>query len=562
MAALVAPTAAVSVVVDAWLTGKGCAWLATGRWPGLSLGGGLAFAFRLVGRPGDPSGDWRAVTGGRWGPSAGPFYALLVALPAAGAALLTGAISAVSRRRPVPRLGPPRPARRGSLARRRRWAPDRAGRWATVRDLRPLVVRRAAPGRVVLGRHGRGLVAGEAGHSVLVVGPTQTYKTSGLVVPALLEWEGPVLAASVKSDLARVTAGWRERRGRAWVFDPTATTGLPAARWSPLGEAANWAGAQRMAAWLCESGRSAMEDGDFWYATAQKLLAPLLLAASVGARTMADVVRWVDEQEVAEVAGILDEAGEEDALRAAEATWRREPRQRGSVFTTAETVLAAFADPAVARATESCDIAPDAVLDGGWHSLYLCAPSHEQDRMRPVFTALVQQIVRRAYALSASGAAPLDPPLLVVIDEAAHVAPLADLDRTAATAAAHGIQLVTVWQDLAQVAARYGARAATVVNNHRARLVLSGVADAPTLEQISRLAGEAEVPASSVTTARDGGRSTTASHERRPLLAPGALRRLPPGDAVLLYGHLPPARVRLRPWFQDPALARRGQAAR
>ena len=33
-----------------------------------------------------------------------------------------------------------------------------------------------------------------------------------------------------------------------------------------------------------------------------------------------------------------------------------------------------------------------------------------------------------------------------------------------------------------------------------------------------------------------------------------ALRQLKPGEAVLLYGHLPPARVRLRPWFADRRL--------
>ena len=419
------------------------------------------------------------------------------------------------------------------------------------------MLRRSSPGRVVLGRQGRSLLAAEPGHSVLVVGPTQTFKTSGLVVPALIEWEGPVLAASVKADLVRTTAGWRSDHGRLWVFDPTGATGGPSHRWSPLGEAAHWAGAQRMAAWLCESGRTALEDGDFWYATAQKLLAPLLLAASVGRRTMADVVRWVDEQEVAEVAGLLDEAGEEDALRAAEASWRREPRQRGSVYTTAEMILAPFADPSVAAATATCDVTPEGLLDGGWHSLYLCAPSHEQDRLRPVFTALVQQVIRRAFTIAAAGATPLSPPLLVVVDEAAHVAPVGDLDRVAATAAAHGIQLISVWQDLAQVTARYGPRAATVVNNHRARVILSGVADGPTLEQVSRLVGDTDVSASSITTAADGTRSTTASTETRPLLPPGALRRLPPGEAVLLYGHLPPARMKLRPWFRDPTLARR-----
>jgi hypothetical protein len=68
----------------------------------------------------------------------------------------------------------------------------------------------------------------------------------------------------------------------------------------------------------------------------------------------------------------------------------------------------------------------------------------------------------------------------VVLDEAANIAPLRDLDTLASTAAGQGIQLVSVFQDLAQISARYGERAATVVNNHRAKVLLSGISDPPT----------------------------------------------------------------------------------
>jgi hypothetical protein len=34
------------------------------------------------------------------------------------------------------------------------------------------------------------------------------------------------------------------------------------------------------------------------------------------------------------------------------------------------------------------------------------------------------------------------------------------------------------------------------------------------------------------------------------------LRQLRPREGVLLYGHLPPARVRLRAWYRNPRLRR------
>jgi type IV secretion system protein VirD4 len=301
-----------------------------------------------------------------------------------------------------------------------------------------------------------------------------------------------------------------------------------------------------VAADLAESSRgdATTPDGEFWLATAAKLLAPLLFAAAHGRRSMADVVRWVDRQEVGEVADLLEQAGVPEALDAARATWCRDDRTRSSVFTTAETVLAPFAfpDPIGATAFE-----PRQLLEGS-HTLYLCAPAHDQRRLRGFFTALTQQVLAHAFATATRSGRPLRPPLLVVLDEAAHIAPLAELDGLAATCASHGIQLVTVWQDLAQVRARYGARAPTVLNNHRAKLFLPGIADPDTLDYASHLIGDEEVTMPSITRDQRGGHSTTSTRTPRRLLSPSDLRCLPRGDAVLVYGTLPPARVRLRPW--------------
>ncbi len=400
------------------------------------------------------------------------------------------------------------------------------------------------------------LIAAERGHSVLVVGPTQSYKTSGLAVPALLEWGGPVLAASVKSDLVTHTRAWRGRQGAVWLFDPTASTGLVADHWSPLTSARTWAGARRVAHSLCAAARpdsSSLADVDFWYSSAAKLLAPLLLAAAVSRRTMADVVRWVDEQEQLEVADSLFAAGERQALQAARATWARDDRQRSGVYSTAETVLDAFAEPVPSAgetaAAGGMPIDPVVLLDG-CNTLYLCAPAHEQRRLRPLFTALATEVLDAAFARAARRGRPLDPPLLVVLDEAANVAPLAELDALASTAAGHGVQLVTVWQDLAQLTARYGARAGSVVNNHRVKLFLSGIADPATLEHASTLIGDTEQRQRTTTFDGRGGRSTSEGPVYRRLAPSDVLRRLPPGTAVAISGHLPPVRFRLRPWWR------------
>jgi type IV secretion system protein VirD4 len=456
-----------------------------------------------------------------------------------------------------------------------RWAPGRrpngatrarrGARWARRNDLRTLLVRAedAPRGRLLVGDLASGIgpgrksrIAAEPGQSLVVVGPTQSGKTTSLAVPAILNWPGPVLAASVKTDLLRDTHAVRARQGRVWRIDPTGCTGAVGDEWSPLGECADWRRACATTTDLCQAARAdgTTADGEFWYATAAKLLAPLFHAAALDRRPMADVVRWVDTQEVGEVADVLERLGAPEALDAARATWCRDDRTRSSVYTTAETVLAPFAHTASAswtspRMTPARFEPADLLAGGGDNTLYLCAPAHDQRRLRGYFTALTQQVLTHAFECSTRAAAPLDPPLLVVLDEAAHIAPLTELDALAATCASHGIQLVTIWQDLAQVRARYGSRAPTVLNNHRAKLFLPGIADPDTLEYASRLVGDEEVTQPSVTRDPTGRRSTTSTTTPRRLLPPEELRCLPRGQAVLVYGTLPPARLRLRPWW-------------
>jgi len=394
-------------------------------------------------------------------------------------------------------------------------------------------------------------VVAEAGQSLVVVGPTQSGKTTCLAVPAIVQWDGPVVAASVKGDLLRETRELRETRGQIWCIDPTRATGERTSEWSPLDVCGQWHEARRMASDLAETAKSegTTSDGEFWYATTAKFLAPLFFAAATGHRSMADVVRWVDTQEIGEVSDLLEAAEAAEALDSARATWFRDERTRSSIYTTAETVLAPFVASETPSPTTKW-FSPAELLAGS-NTVYLCAPAHDQRRLRGYFTALTQQVLSYAFTVATRSGKPLNPPLLVVLDEAAHIAPLPELDGLAATCASHGIQLVTIWQDLAQVRARYGARAPTVLNNHRAKLFLPGIADPDTLDYASRLIGDEEATLPSVTRDPKGGRSTTQSRGSRRLLPPEELRCLPRGDAVLVYGTLPPTRLRLRPWWME-----------
>jgi len=533
----------VTACLVVWTAGQVAARLWSGSWLQVPLSQSPLIAWKLVANPGQPAQAWPPVAGDLL-PRPLAYYATLIFLVA-----VLIAVGAIGHR---------------WHDQNRNSSNGEAARWAKPRDLKPLLVRRPQPGRLTLGTVDRRLIATEAQHSVAVIGPAGTGKTTGFAIPALLEWDGPVIATSVKGDLLEHTINHRRSVGETYVFDPVGSTAERSAGWSPLHHASDWQGALRMAAWLASTARAGerggLQDSDFWYAVAQKLLAPLLFAAAHSGAAMTDVMRWVDLQDEEEPLRALQKTRELDAIQAFAASVNREERTRSSAYTTAETVLAAFADPGVlATTTRQPAIDPDRLLDGGNHTLYICGPLHEQARLRPLFTALIEQTIARIYDRANRTSSHLAKPLLLVIDEAANIAPLPDLAQIASTARGVGIQLVTVWQDFAQIQARYGTFAQTVINNHRAKVVLAGVSDTPTLDYFSRLIGDEAAVDESRSSSPDGRRTITESVRHRPLASTSDLRRADTGTGVLVYGNFHPARLRLR--LSRPSTSTRRRAS-
>jgi type IV secretion system protein VirD4 len=431
-----------------------------------------------------------------------------------------------------------------------------SARWASGSDLRALRVSGPERGRLILGRHGRRLIAAEERQSVIVLAPAQSGKTTGLAIPSLLEWEGPALVTSVKSDLLAATLAERRERGRAMVFDPVEATRLGSVCVSPLRTCGSWYGALSVASWLSAAARpggEGLSDADFWFKSAEKLLAPLLFAAANSGKDIGTVVKWLDmgpeaKDEVAEIISHNKPPDDFEAAKLAwEATWHRDSRQRSSIYTTAETITAAFADPRVRKACSAGDYTPAALLDGKPNTLYLCAPAHEQQRLRPLFSMLVRELISVVYESSSATGKPVNPPLLLVLDELANIAPIPNLDEVASTGAGQGIQLLSIFQDMAQITARYGKSAAqTITNNHRAKLFGAGISDPETLSYVSQVVGTGEFEHRSETADDRGGGARTQGSIYRELTPANVVREAKRGSGLLVYGHLPPAKVRLR----------------
>ncbi|KAA0235925.1 MAG: type IV secretory system conjugative DNA transfer family protein [Actinobacteria bacterium] len=490
-------------------------------------------------------------------------------------------------------------------AKRRPLGVDARTRFARRRDLDPLLVSAPTPGRFAIARFGRHLVATEAPPprvsgrlgrgqhrirrgdrgAVALVGPSRSGKTTAAVA-GILEWAGPAVLSSVKADLLATTHGWRSRLGEVRVYDPTSST-VPkgtSAMWSPLQQAGSVVGAQRAARALCDAApRGGVEGGmDFWLAQAEILLSGLLFVAHHAHRDMDAVCEWVLSQdrpgelgpgEVREALDVLNGSNNAAVARGAVevakglvSVWEMEERTRSSIYATAQTVIWPWTDPGVAASARSSKgkgrRGRGFAVDLPWllstsNTVYLCSPIEDQRRLAPAFGGLLNDLINQAYRHVAATGRPLEPPLLVVIDEAGNT-PLRSLPEYASTLAGIGVLLVTIWQSLAQLEVAYGKAADTILTNHLTKVFYAGLSDPASLRYVGQVLGEAEVDTRSHSaTRRISGGSDQFSTIRVPLAPAHVLRQMRPGDALLLHGTLPPAHVRTRPFYRNAHLAKR-----
>ena len=216
-----------------------------------------------------------------------------------------------------------------------------------------------------------------------------------------------------------------------------------------------------------------------------------------------------------------------------------------------------WADPGVAAASRGDSVSLDWLL-GAQNTLYLCAPIEDQQRLAPAFGGLLNDLVKQVFLRVAATGRPLDPPLLVVIDEAGNT-PLRALPQYASTLAGLGVLLVTIWQSIAQIDEAYRRQADAILTNHLSKLFFTGLSDPAAFRYIAAVLGDVEVETRSRSQATDWRSSLQLATTREPLVPPHMARQMRPGDALLIHGTLPPAHVRARPWWSDRRLAPRAR---
>jgi type IV secretion system protein VirD4 len=384
------------------------------------------------------------------------------------------------------------------------------------------------------------------GRAVLVIGPSQSGKTTGVITPTLLDYPGVVVSTSTKPDVLRATMTARWERGRLWQFDPTGhadeIAGVETLRWSPLACSRDWDGALLMARAMVDGAAvgAGITDANHWAKRAQALLAATLHAAAVTAEPMRTVVGWVTNYDIDAPLGRLREHAEVPlALDVLTGVANTEARERSSIFSAAADALDAYTSQAALDAADEQNFDADRFVSSH-DTVYIHAPAESQRMAAPLVCGLLAEIRRATYRAHAAGQ--LAGRVLFALDEVANVAPIAELPQIASEGGGQGLLLLAVLQDLSQARARWGLVADGFLTLFGTKLVLPGVADQRTLETISTALGEYDRKVVTETRTQmpdrwfTSQRSSSHSTQRTRVLSPGEIANIPAGRALHLDG--------------------------
>jgi type IV secretion system protein VirD4 len=428
----------------------------------------------------------------------------------------------------------------------------------------------ASGGRLYLGKAAGGLVLGDAQHSALVLGPPRSGKTTALAIPNTLSAPGAVIVTSTKPDILSATLAARSELGQCWLLDPMGTMNVPSGvrqiRWSPVASAGSWDASLVLARAMTGAARPSGRWGEsaHWTERAEALLAPLLHAAHLQGAGIETVLTWVLRHHLDEASAALRVNGATIAADVLSGIAATDPREQSGIWSSAAGVLAAYRSERVLDNSAAVNFDPSQLF-AGTDTVYVCAPARHQELAAPIVVAFLDQARAGCYAAWGEGHA--GPPLTLVLDELANVAPIPDLPALVSEGGSQGVMTMACLQDLSQARGRWGPVADGFVSLFGAKVILPGIGDLQTLELVSRLGGDVDIQAQSKTSgpwwsASRAAPTITWANQRQRRLPVDAVNQQPRGSALLVSGSDPPRRVNLPPWwavpiFQRPTVERR-----
>ncbi len=133
--------------------------------------------------------------------------------------------------------------------------------------------------------------------------------------------------------------------------------------------------------------------------------------------------------------------------------------------------------------------------------MYIAAPAHHQSLIAPMVVGVVNDVRFATFARDAAAAA-TPHRVLLALDELANIAPIPDLPSMISEGGGQGLITLACFQDLSQARRRWPVHADGFPSLFGTTVVLPGIGDVRTLDALSLLGGEEELPTRSLSAGR------------------------------------------------------------
>lgn len=413
--------------------------------------------------------------------------------------------------------------------------------------------------------------------AVIIAGP-RVGKTTSNVVPAILDYRGPVKTSSNKPDTHDATRELRAQLGQVWACDPQGLIGsgrtdvhrrkLPAFWFDVLADVDSLAVARELVQIMIDTTVDADAKPDaYFHPTGKATLVNYVFAAALAGKTLLDVDTWLGDWQDTEAISILAGRGFGPAAQQLKSVLAKPDRQRDGVLGTAQSWLAVIIDPRYAAwvmppAGGDCyripRFDPGRFVRAPADTLYLL--SQEGPASAAFVTTALNAAVDRA-AIAHARTLPgrrLATPLLSVLDEAANTIRDTTLPDKASHYGSRGLPTAVVLQSWSQGVQVWGERGMRKLwSAANIKVYLGGVAETEFLKSMSDLLGDRDerywVRSSSRAGTGTGTSTSTAEQIRRvPIMSVAELAALPRGRALLFSSGNRPALGRPVPWMNGP----------
>nr|WP_203615875.1 type IV secretory system conjugative DNA transfer family protein [Streptomyces sp. SID13726] len=310
-----------------------------------------------------------------------------------------------------------------------------------------------------------------------LVGGWEAHRTKGAVhyaprearhataTQTIRDAEGPTLVVTSNPAVWQDTKDARAKLGPVHVYDPTHLCDTPARlHWSPTAACEDKDTAKARAQALLAPIRPTAKIDQTVADVAETLLRSYLHAAALENRTVRHVHRWCQGTQIQDAVRTLrthpkaapGSAGELEAALTAH------PERRDIAQELTSRALSALFTVNVREActpNRSDALALDSFVDEGG-TLYVVGESIEDPRTNPgampLLTALTSSVVERGRRMAErSSSGRLDPPLTLVLDDVAAVAPLPQLPELLATGADRGLPTLALLRSREQARTRW-----------------------------------------------------------------------------------------------------------